>query len=429
MLESRYRIEVEVGRGGMGVVYRGTDLTLKRPVAIKALRQSDGDQNVLGRFLREARSLARVEHPGLVPVYAVGREDGVYYMVMKFVEGRTLQQLLRERGPMEPFQVRRVVREVCDALTVLHQAGLIHRDLKPGNLILTPEGRVMVMDLGIVKAVGEDTQTTSTALGTPKYMAPEMLESQTVDGRADLYSLGVVAYELLCGDPPFDGPTPMAILFKQAHEAPEPLKRRVPSAPKNLASAIERALEKRPDDRFADARTFAESVREEAAASALPKSKERRLALRLSLAVLVVAALVALTFRLMGSSRPEASESKLLPVIIAVASATSVPAPVSEVRTPSSGPNAGVSPASSTAPAPTVKLVNLVLTSDPAGAAVFEGGRLVGRTPLTLKRPQSARMGLFVLKLDGYTNGKITTNLGADARGHAKLDVLFELVP
>jgi tRNA A-37 threonylcarbamoyl transferase component Bud32 len=263
VLESRYRIDTEVGRGGMGIVYRGTDLTLKRPVAIKALRQVDADNTVLSRFLREARSLARVEHPGLVPVYAVGREDGTYYMVMKFVEGETLQSLIKRSGALEPRQIRRVMRETCEALGALHKHGLIHRDLKPGNIMLSAEGRVVVMDLGIVKAVGENTQTTSTALGTPKYMAPETLTDTQVDPRADLYSLGVIGYEMLTGDPPFDGPTPMAILFKQAHEPPEPLRKRAPNAPRNLASAVERALSKLPTDRFESAAEMALAVEED----------------------------------------------------------------------------------------------------------------------------------------------------------------------
>ena len=223
VLESRYRIDDEVGRGGMGVVYRGTDLTLSRPVAIKALRAGDSDSTVLSRFMREARSLARVEHVGVVPVYAVGREGGVYYMVMKFVEGRSLSAVLKDQAQLDEDKVRRLVSEVCDALAALHKSGLIHRDIKPGNIMVGSDGRMTVMDLGIVKSVDENTQTTSTALGTPKYMPPEMLTDQDVDGRADLYSLGVIAYQALVGDPPFDGPTPMAILYKQAHEAPEPL--------------------------------------------------------------------------------------------------------------------------------------------------------------------------------------------------------------
>ena len=182
ILEGRYRIDNEVGRGGMGVVYRGTDLTLKRPVAIKAMRTNEADASVLGRFLREARALAQVEHPGLVPVYAVGREGGSYYMVMKFVFGRSLSDVLKAEGQQPPERVRRIVTEVCAALGALHRHRLIHRDIKPGNIILGDDGRVTVMDLGIVKAVGENTQTTSTALGTPRYMPPEMLSEAEVDG-------------------------------------------------------------------------------------------------------------------------------------------------------------------------------------------------------------------------------------------------------
>jgi|GEM_PF-1115060 len=438
VLESRYRIDTEVGRGGMGIVYRGTDLTLKRPVAIKALRQVDADNTVLSRFLREARSLARVEHPGLVPVYAVGREDGTYYMVMKFVEGETLQSLIKRSGALEPRQIRRVMRETCEALGALHKHGLIHRDLKPGNIMLSAEGRVVVMDLGIVKAVGENTQTTSTALGTPKYMAPETLTDTQVDPRADLYSLGVIGYEMLTGDPPFDGPTPMAILFKQAHEPPEPLRKRAPNAPRNLASAVERALSKLPTDRFESAAEMALAVEEDAAATSAARSPlDKRTLTRWAVtAGVVVVGLVAF----FASRGPDAPA----PPTPSSGAPASTPAAVSSAA-PSSAPsvpptNAPTQPASEAPTAPptappaepttaAVRLVTLRVTSDPSGALVFERAAALGRTPLVLRRPAAPRMLTLTLKREGYGDRAVNANLANDGQVHARLESLFELVP
>ncbi len=441
VLESRYRIDTEVGRGGMGIVYRGTDLTLKRPVAIKALRQVDADNTVLSRFLREARSLARVEHPGLVPVYAVGREDGTYYMVMKFVEGETLQSLLKRSGALDPRQIRRVLRETCEALGALHKHGLIHRDLKPGNIMLSAEGRVVVMDLGIVKAVGENTQTTSTALGTPKYMAPETLTDTQVDPRADLYSLGVIGYEMLTGDPPFDGPTPMAILFKQAHEPPEPLRKRAPNAPRNLASAVERALSKLPTDRFESAAEMALAVEEDAAATSAARSPldKRTLARWAVAAGVVVLGLVAF-FASRGPDKPATpTPSTITPA--STPAAASAPAAASS-SAPSAPPtHAPTQPASEaptappttppTAPASTaaVRLVTLRVTSDPSGALVLERGAALGRTPLVLRRPAAPRVLTLILKREGYGDRTVNANLASDGQLHARLESLFELVP
>jgi serine/threonine-protein kinase len=434
VLESRYRIDTEVGRGGMGIVYRGTDLTLKRPVAIKALRQSDADNNVLSRFLREARSLARVEHPGLVPVYAVGREDGTYYMVMKFVEGETLQTFIKRNVTVEARVVRRILRETCDALGALHRHGLIHRDLKPSNIILGTEGRVIVMDLGIVKAVGENTQTTSTALGTPKYMAPETLTESQVDARADLYSIGVIGYEMVTGDPPFDGPTPMAILYKQAHEAPEPLRKRAPNAPKNLAGAIERALAKDPAQRFESAAQMAEALEEGAAAPAPSRSQDRRVMAAAGVGLLAALGAV---FAFSGSDAPKSTETVPARSTTKDTPPTAPPTapPVSQPATLPSAPPPSAAPptAASTTPAvpsgPAVRLVTLRITSDPPGAQVLERGTPLGRTPLVFRRPAAQRVLALQLKREGYGDKQVTLNLGNDAQAHARLEALFELVP
>ncbi|MBU0551505.1 protein kinase [Myxococcota bacterium] len=261
VLEGRYRVESVAGRGGMGVVYRGVDLTLSRPVAVKVM--INADPAILARFMREARSLAKVEHRGLVPVYAVGREEGVFYMIMKFIEGQTLSDRLKA-GPLEPEALRRMLIEAADALWTLHRAELIHRDMKPGNLILGPDGRVTIMDLGIVKTVGE--QTTAQMLGTPKYMPPEMLTQKELDGRADLYALGVIAYQAAEGQVPFDAPTPMGILYKHAHEAPPPLTRKIP---KDLSKIIFKLLSKQPEQRYEDAEALIAALTPKAAGRGL----------------------------------------------------------------------------------------------------------------------------------------------------------------
>jgi hypothetical protein len=426
----------------MGVVYRGTDLTLSRPVAIKALRAQDADATVLSRFLREARSLARVEHPGVVPVYAVGREGGVYYMVMKFVEGRTLQRVLKQEAPLDPDRTRTYLKDVCGALTALHTGGLVHRDLKPGNLIVGPDDRITVMDLGIVKAVGEHTQTTSTALGTPKYMAPEMLNDHNVDARADLYSLGVIAYEMLTGDPPFDGPTPMAILYKQAHEAPEPLRKRAPQVPRALAVTVERLLSKDRDARFPDAASVIAALDGRApgeAAGAAPSM--RRSVLIGSAAALLVGLIFFLVTRstepptaaptAAGAGAPVSAAPPSLATAPPTAAPTEAPtaAPAEPPTAAPTAPPTGPPSAAPTQAAAAVRFVAVTITSDPTGAQVFEGGRPIGRTPVTVKRPQSGRALTYLLKRDGFADARVTVTPTGDVRGHARLESMFELVP
>ena len=421
VLESRYRIDDEVGRGGMGVVYRGTDLTLSRPVAIKALRVSDADGTAMERFMREARSLAKVEHAGLVPVYAVGREDGVYYMVMKFVEGRTLSAELKAQPQLDADRVRRIVIDVCDALDGLHRAGLIHRDIKPGNLMVGPDGRITVMDLGIVKSVDENTQTTSTALGTPKYMPPEMLSDAEIDGRADQYSLAVIAYQALVGEPPFDGPTPMAILYKQAHEAPEPVRKRSPDVPKNLAGAVEKALSKDPAERFEDIRAFAGAVRVDAAvvsSGGVPKW--------VPIAITVCLLVAGGWWMTRETPRVVVADAG----VAAVADATQVADAAVAAKPPDAAvvakvPDAAVVDAAKAA----VKYVTVNITSDPAGAVVYQGRRALGRTPLRLRRPKSGRSLSLTLKRDGYASARLRVSLQKDGSARAKLEPIFELVP
>lgn len=261
VLEGRYRIDAIVGRGGTGVVYQGIDLTLSRKIAVKALLERAADPVSLARFLHEARNLASVEHPGLVPVYAVGQEHGAHYMVMKFIDGSTLAELIKKQGALPELTVKEILIEACDALETLHSAGLIHRDLKPANLMIGRDGRVSVVDLGIVQRVTEKHEATGQAAGTPKYMAPEMFSNQEITNRVDIYSLGIVGYHCLTGVPPFDGPTPMAILYKQAHEEATPLTKLAPKVSLSMASVIQKAMQKDSIYRYASASAFADALR------------------------------------------------------------------------------------------------------------------------------------------------------------------------
>jgi len=370
--------------------------------------------------MREARSLASVEHAGLVQVYAVGREGGVYYLVMKFVEGRTLSTVLKAEGALPPSRVRQLVSDICDALGALHEAGLIHRDIKPGNVMVGPDGRITVMDLGIVKSVGEHTETTSTALGTPRYMPPEMLGDDPVDARADLYSLAVIAYQALTGDPPFDGPTPMAVLYKQAHEPPEPLRKRAPDVPRNLAKAVERALEKRPDDRFEDAAAFAAAVQEDAV---LPVGTRRRWLPAAGVAAAGLAAAAAWWLTSTPDPLPATPDGGGAVVVV-------VGGDSDKANRPQDRPNRAV-PDASVPPdaAPTVQSVLVQVRSDPSGANVYAGGRRLGTTPFKLRRPQANRTLTLTLKRQGYSPKKLRVSLRASGTARAKLEPIFELVP
>lgn len=262
VLEGRYRIDAVVGRGGTGVVYKGTDLTLSREIAVKAMLEQSADPITLARFLHEARNLASVEHRGLVPVYAVGQEGGAHYMVMKYIDGSTLADLIKQQGALPEPTVRQILIETCDALNTLHTAGLIHRDLKPANLMIGKDGRVSVVDLGIVQRVTEKHETSGQGAGTPKYMAPEMFSATDVTLRADIYSLGVVGFHSLTGFPPFDGPTPMAILYKQAHEEPPQLSKQGLKLSPGICNVIHKAMAKQPQDRYATAGDFADALSE-----------------------------------------------------------------------------------------------------------------------------------------------------------------------
>jgi serine/threonine-protein kinase len=262
---TQYDIGDEIGRGAMGVVYRGTDLRLRRTVAIKVLPPDLAFRpETRERFVREAEMAAQLSHPNIVPIFSVDEKDGIVYFVMAFVEGETLGERL-EREPRPPIDVvRRVLRDVADALDYAHRRGVVHRDIKPDNILLDHHGaRPVVTDFGIARAAETQSRLTVTgvAVGTPAYMSPEQaMGDRELDGRSDIYSLGVVGYRMLAGELPFRASSSAAVMLKHLSEQPLPLTGQRPDAPPALVSAVERAMTKRPEDRWQSAGALRDAI-------------------------------------------------------------------------------------------------------------------------------------------------------------------------
>ena len=253
VLADRYELGPVLGEGGMARVHRGYDRHLRRPVAIKVLAPPyDRDRGFVERFRREARSAAGLSHPNVVSVFDSGSYHGTHFIVTELVEGETLADRLR-RGPMAPEEAVAVAVDVCHALEAAHARGLIHRDVKPGNVMLLPDGRVKVVDFGIARAAGSDTLTgTGVVLGSTAYLAPEQASGQPVDERADVYALGCVLYEMLTGAVPFSADTPVATMYRHVNEDPSPPSSIRP-VPAGLEAVVMRCLEKPPRRRFGSA--------------------------------------------------------------------------------------------------------------------------------------------------------------------------------
>jgi serine/threonine protein kinase len=268
IIAGRFRIEGEIGTGGMGTVYRATHLGLERPVAVKIIKpEFAADRDVADRFLREARTMARLRHRHAAMIFDAGSlPDGRHFIIMEFVHGLTLSEALAREGRFSPARAVKIAIEICDVLEEAHQLGIIHRDLKPSNIMLNERG-VCVLDFGVAKVLASSAESTFThattgsgqIVGTPRYMSPEQCLGQRVGARSDLYSLGVLLFEMLAGRPPFIDVLPSAVLVKQATAQAPPLPRLRPDVPKSLAIAVHTLLAKRPEDRprtATDARTL-----------------------------------------------------------------------------------------------------------------------------------------------------------------------------
>ncbi len=279
VLAGSYELEGEIGRGGMGIVFSARDVKLRRRVAIKVLPPELAfREEIRKRFTREAQTAARLSHPHIVPIHAVGEEAGLVYFVMGFVDGESLAARLRRRERLPVEETRRIMKETADALGLAHAMSVIHRDIKPDNILL--EGtrrRVMVTDFGIAKAlsdVGSGTLTgTGVAIGTPAYMSPEQASGEReIDARSDIYSLGVVAYEMLTGEVPFKAPTVAGILLKQVTQPVPNVRDTRPDCPEDLVATVMRCLDKEPENRWPTADALRRALESRASAPYRPRS-------------------------------------------------------------------------------------------------------------------------------------------------------------
>lgn len=276
IIEGQYRIERLLGKGGMGQVFLAHDLTLEREVAIKVLPPDvSQDDQVVRRFQQEAKTAAKLDHPNIIPIYRVESEGGLNYFVMKYISGTSLEDLLDKKEPLPVPEIQRILWEAACALGHAHQRGVVHRDVKPANIMFDHDGRVMLTDFGISKALQAATGLTATGMiiGTPHYMAPEQGKGAPVDGRADQYSLGVVGYRMITAELPFSGDSVHTIIYKHIYEEPPLASAKRPGIPGSLTVAVSRALAKEPDQRFATMEEFATAVWPEQPVASPAKSR------------------------------------------------------------------------------------------------------------------------------------------------------------
>jgi hypothetical protein len=380
----KYRIVSRLGRGGMGTVYKAVDQTLEREVAIKILNPDLADAEVLKRFRAEAVTLARLNHPNIATLYELTQHGDDLLMVMEFVRGETFDRLSDRLGPLPFERAAALCAQVLDALGHAHHAGIVHRDLKPANLMASDSGLVKVMDFGIARMVGTEHLTTDGyMMGTPAYMAPEQVMGNEVDGRADLYAMGVVLYRLLTANLPFKADTAIAMAQKQLKDPPTPLRQFRAELPPTCQSILDRALAKAPGDRFQSAEEFrsalgypttaatapADATSTMAVPSAaamtetalspvsavpqpliqLPARKRGQIIAAAVAAAIVVAvvgsiAIVRIVTVREGTPAAEVTAARLAPATPA--------APASDAGVPSSGPNTAASGAASASPVP-----------------------------------------------------------------------------
>ncbi|WP_369053588.1 Stk1 family PASTA domain-containing Ser/Thr kinase [Kineococcus terrestris] len=266
VLDGRYRVLGRIGRGGMGVVYRALDTRLDREVALKVLRADLAhDPEARQRFVREAKSAARLAHPGIVSVLDQGSDEETAYLVMELVPGRTLRDVVREHGLLTPGEALAVASDVLDALSEAHRKGVLHRDVKPANVLVGDDGRVKVADFGLARSAAATAQSTAgdgaELVGTAEYLAPERVARGVADARSDVYGVGVLLFEMLTGQPPFTGDTPVRLAYRHVYDDPPAPSTLVPGLPAVLDRAVLKALAKDPDERYGDAAAFRDELR------------------------------------------------------------------------------------------------------------------------------------------------------------------------
>jgi len=262
VIADRYEVRAHLATGGMATVFTAWDRRVDRPVAIKALRALDKtDRSTVDRFRREARAAASLVHPNAVTIYDFIEEQDEYFLVMEFVDGPNLKELLLRRGRLPYQEAVRIACQICSVLQVAHDRGFIHRDIKPQNILIAPDGQAKLTDFGIVRVIEAVGLTnTGVVLGTADYLAPEQARGEDLTPSSDLYSLGVVLYEMLCGHPPFAGPTAVAVAMQHARTPPPPLAPQVPDLPPAVEQVVFTALQKMPERRFHSARAMQQAL-------------------------------------------------------------------------------------------------------------------------------------------------------------------------
>ncbi|HEV3157167.1 MAG TPA: protein kinase, partial [Candidatus Baltobacteraceae bacterium] len=266
ILNERYRLDGPIGEGGTAIVYCGTDTLLRRRVAVKVLRSSfSADADFVERFYHEAQHAAKLSHPNIVSVYDVGHQDEAYFIVMELVEGATLDAVIRSKGRFPEGVAIDIATQICNGLSYAHRQGVLHRDIKAANVLMTNDDIAKISDFGIARAVAEQTvelTEAGTVVGSVSYISPEQAQGRELTPASDLYSLGIVLYQMLCGELPFTGPSAVSIALKHVSEPAPRIEALNPSISPVLASVVHRLLEKDPKARFSSAGELAAALRE-----------------------------------------------------------------------------------------------------------------------------------------------------------------------
>lgn len=262
----KYNIIEMLGKGAMGVVYKALDPDINREVAVKTIRFDliDGDdEEVMGRFMREAQAAGKLDHPNIATIYDVGREKDLTYIVMQYVKGQSLQQVIAKKKKFSPKEINDIIIPLCEALEYAHQHGIVHRDIKPANILIDLRGKPNVVDFGVARVETSTLTQSGTTVGTPSYMSPEQIMGKRVDNRADIFSLGVILYELAAGQRPFTGGNISTLMYKIVNEEPPHITKVEKSLPASYENIIEKALAKDPKNRFQSCLQFIAALKGE----------------------------------------------------------------------------------------------------------------------------------------------------------------------